>query len=62
MVNTKLNPCPLCGMKPVVEVWSSGGLMFMVKCNNPMCSVPINGYPTGRNLEEVKCKWNKGAW
>ena len=31
----------------------------MVKCNNPDCPVPPDGYPTGRNLEEVKAAWDK---
>lgn len=26
----------------------------MVKCNNPNCPIPPEGFPTGRNLEEVK--------
>lgn len=39
-----------------IETWTSGGRMYMVKCNNPDCYVPVNGYPTGRNLEEVKAE------
>lgn len=58
-MNEKLKPCPLCGQKPVIEHWYSGGIMFMVRCNNPVCPVPINSYPTGHNLEQVKLEWNR---
>ena len=54
-----MNKCKLCGKKPIVERWSSGGLMYMVKCNNPDCSVPVNGYPAGRNLDEVIKEWDR---
>lgn len=55
----KLKPCRICGKQQIkVEVWSSGGYMYMVKCNNPDCPVPENGYPKGRNLEKVKEEWN----
>ena len=51
----KLKPCKYCGKSNIaVERWSSGGMMYMVKCNNPDCPVPPEGYPTGRNLEKVK--------
>jgi hypothetical protein len=56
----KLKPCKYCGKSNIaVERWSSGGMMYMVKCNNPDCPVPPEGYPTGRNLEKVKDEWNK---
>lgn len=55
----KLQPCPLCGKRPIIEHWSSGGIMYMVKCNNPDCPVPDNGYPTGRKLESVIEEWNR---
>lgn len=61
MSDTKLNPCQLCGRKPIIEHWSSGGLMYMVKCNNPDCPVPPKGYPKGRNLEKVKEEWNRSV-
>nr|DAF85676.1 MAG TPA: restriction alleviation protein [Siphoviridae sp. ctYcY12] len=35
--------------------------MYMVKCNNPDCPVPERGYPTGRNLDDVKNEWNRRA-
>ena len=60
MSKIKLNPCRICkGTKIIVETWSSGGFMCMVKCNNPDCQVPDDGYPTGRNLDEVKAEWNQ---
>lgn len=60
MENIKLKPCKYCGKKNiVVERWSSGGMMYMVKCNNPACPVPQDGYPTGRNLDTVKKEWNR---
>lgn len=31
----------------------------MVRCDTPTCDVPINGYPTGRNVEEVVNEWNE---
>lgn len=60
-MNKKLKPCPLCGKKPGIEFWNSGGNMYMVKCNNPDCDVPYNGYPTGRILEDVAEEWNRRA-
>lgn len=33
----------------------------MVKCNNPDCPVPTEGYPAGHNLAEVKEAWNRRA-
>lgn len=58
MEDIKLKPCPLCGRNPIIEHWSSGGKMYMVKCNNPDCPVPLEGYPTGRKLAQVKIDWN----
>ena len=57
--NIELKPCPFCGGNPVIEHWSSGGLMYMVKCNNPDCQIPSCGYPKGHNLNEVKEEWNR---
>lgn len=60
MRGTKLKPCWICkGNKIIVQTWSSGGFMCMVKCNNPDCPVPGDGYPTGRNPDEVKAEWNR---
>lgn len=60
MSGIKLNPCMACkGNKIVVETWKSGGTMHMVKCNNPNCPVPDDGYPAGRDLDKVKEEWNK---
>lgn len=38
----ELKPCPFCGKKPKIENWSSGGFMYIVKCNNPDCPVSAN--------------------
>lgn len=55
----ELKPCKHCGTKPKIEIWSSRGCMFMIRCPHPDCPVPVDGFPTGRNLEEVKQEWNK---
>lgn len=56
----ELNPCRICGKKNIkVETWMSGGRMYMVKCSNPDCPVPDDGYPTGRDLVKVKEEWNR---
>ena len=57
----KLKPCRYCGKKPGTEIWCSGGIMYMVKCKNPDCPVPIYGYPSGHNLNEVADEWNRRA-
>ena len=55
-----LKPCKVCGKNSAkIEIWSSGGLMYMVKCNNPDCPVPKGGYPKGRKLYEVIKEWNR---
>lgn len=62
MSKPELKPCPFCGgAKIVIETWLSGGWMHMIKCNNPDCPVPANGYPTGRDLEKVRQEWNRRA-
>lgn len=58
-MNEELKPCPLCGRKPIIEHWSSGGKMYMVKCNNPDCPVPAESYPKGHNIIEVISEWNR---
>lgn len=60
MSDIRLKPCRICGKNNVViERWSSGGTMYMVKCNNSECPVPKEGYPTGRDLREVKEEWSR---
>lgn len=59
MSDKSLNPCTICGRIPVIERWNSGGLMYMIKCNNPDCPIPSCGYPTGHKLGEVKEEWNR---
>lgn len=62
MGEVKLKPCPKCRkFSAGVERWASGGMMYMVKCMNPDCPVPYEGYPTGRNLLEVMEEWNNRA-
>lgn len=55
----KLKPCPLCGRRAIIERWASGGMMYMVKCGNPDCAVPTEGYPSGRDLNVVIEQWNR---
>lgn len=57
----ELKPCPFCGKKPIIEHWSSDGMMYMVKCNNPDCPVPVVSYPNGRDLNMVIKEWNRRA-
>ena len=58
----KLKPCPTCKKHNiVVETWTSGGRMYMVRCSNPDCPVPADGYPTGWHLEDVIEAWNRRA-
>lgn len=57
----ELKPCKLCGKRPIIERWSSGGMMYTVKCNNPDCHVPDDGYPSGHNLNDVCEEWNRRA-
>jgi hypothetical protein len=54
-----MEKCRFCGKSPIIECWNSGGMMYMVKCNNPNCCVPVEGYPTGRKFEEVAKEWNE---
>lgn len=61
MGEIELKPCPFCGRRPIIERWLSGGAMYMVKCNNSDCHVPLEGYPKGRNLLQVKSDWNRRA-
>ena len=60
-MSKELKPCPLCGRKPIIEHWSSGGTMFMVKCNNPDFPEPAKPYPKGHRLNEVIAVWNRRA-
>ena len=31
----------------------------MIRCPHSDCPVPVDGFPTGRNLEEVRQEWNR---
>lgn len=60
MSKIKLLPCRFCkGTNIKVETWSSGRRMYMVKCNNPDCPVPAEGYPKGKNPNKVMEEWNR---
>ncbi len=58
-MSEELKKCRICGKKPIIERWSSGGMMYMVKCNHPDCPIPEDGYPTGKNLPDVIAEWNR---
>lgn len=52
-----LKPCPWCGgTHAVIETWSSGGAMYMVRCTNPDCR---GDYPRGHDLKQVIEDWNR---
>lgn len=60
MIDERLKPCRYCKKNSaVMERWSSGGAMYMVRCNNPDCPVPPDSYPKGRKLEIVIKEWNE---
>lgn len=58
-MNKEIKLCSFCGRKPIIERWSSGGAMYMAKCNNPDCPVPAGSYPKGHKLSEVIAEWNR---
>lgn len=61
MRSNRLRPCHVCGVKPVIERWASGGVWYAVRCNNPdrpnSCSNAFY-YSISRNPEEAIGKWN----
>ncbi len=57
-LNNGLKPCRHCGRKAIIEHWSSGGAMYMVKCNNPDCWYP-ESYPRGNSLPKIIAEWNR---
>ena len=59
MQEVELRPCPICGRNPIIEHWNSNGVVYMVKCGNPDCPVPVVSYPSGHNLKEVIGQWNR---
>lgn len=58
----RLKPCKTCGVKPVLEHWSSGGPMFAVRCDNPdrpnSCDLAFH-YSKCRNPQEAIKRWNE---
>lgn len=59
MNKPKMLPRRRCGWKAILETWSSGGFMCMVRCTNPDCFHPED-YAKGRNPEKVIAAWNRG--
>lgn len=60
--NRQLKPCKNCGVRPVLEHWTSGGYMFAVRCDNPDRPDDCNhGFyqSMSRNPEEAIKKWNE---
>lgn len=52
----ELKRCGHCGKRAIIESWSSGGPMYMVKCSNPDC---YEDYPRGHSLPQVIDEWNQ---
>jgi hypothetical protein len=55
-------PCKNCGIKPVMEIWASGGMWYAIRCNNTYrpddCD---NGFYRSKcqNPEEAIRRWNE---
>jgi hypothetical protein len=59
-MESKLMPCRRCNRRAIIESWSSGGMMYMVKCSNPDCPIEsYEEYPRGHNLPQVIQEWNR---
>lgn len=58
----RLKVCKQCGVKPVLERWSSGGLKYAVRCNNPdrgdECDWKFY-HSMSKNPEDAIRKWNE---
>lgn len=58
----RLKMCKRCGVKPVLERWSSGGLRYAVRCNNPdrgdECDWKFY-QSISKNPEDAIRKWNE---
>lgn len=58
----RLLPCHQCGVKPVLEMWSSGGFKCAVRCDNPdrpdSCTNAFF-YSMSRNTDETIRRWNE---
>lgn len=58
----KIKVCKCCGVKPVFEMWSSGGFKCAVRCNNPdrgdECDQKFY-HSLSDNREEAIRKWNE---
>lgn len=58
----RLKPCKTCGVKPVLEYWTSGGPVFAVRCDNPnrpdSCSEGFYQSKCRDPMEAIE-KWNE---
>lgn len=58
----KLKVCKRCGVKPVLEMWRSGGFKCAVRCNNPdrgdNCDYKFYHSLSYRREDAIK-KWNE---
>lgn len=58
----QLKVCKRCGVKPVLEIWNSGGFKCAVRCNNPdrgdACDWKFY-YSLSRKREDAIRKWNE---
>lgn len=57
----QLMPCRICGGRPALESWASGGPMFAVRCDNPyrpdICGEAFY-FSESRDRDESIEKWN----
>ena len=54
--------CNRCGVKPILEKWSSGGPKYAVRCNNPDRGDDCDWkfyHSLSSNREEAIKKWNE---
>lgn len=62
MTSKRLKICARCGVKPVLEKWTSAGAWFAVRCNNPDrgdgCDYKFYASKS-RSPEEAIQKWNE---
>lgn len=59
-----VKPCAVCGSEPVMEAWSSGGMRYALRCDNPdrgnACDKGFYESMSGNPIEAVN-KWNRMA-
>lgn len=54
-----LKPCPFCGSEARLMQWGSSNIIYIIRCSNPDCPVPIVRNPAGSDLDEVINEWNR---